>query len=939
MSTKTTFKRIALVAVASLGFGVVPANATDTPILVSSFTSSLSLTHTSATVVGYATGNKDYSAAIFQMTAIGNNGQSAAIFTGETITASVTGLPAASAGNATPAANQLKITPVKSNDSGVFSTAVTGNTVASTSGLGAAIGAGDSAGSKDNVALAAGKLPTRENSVYYFAVTPAADAAVDAGNYTITIRLRDTTGFTTSYPVTVNFVTSAADSGAVLVPTVTGRFVEGESTSVYTTDRNMAVTIRNAAGGRVFAAGAADFRPAAPDIAVALTKSTGVLRSETLTAADDGAAATDHVAITTATAAAAATTTTNAVVAVTAADKQTANVRVQRLNGNYGIRLGTALAAASSVTLGDLLRVRYGSTSATAALTIVPAASAGTTGVTSITATGAVKTAAAATVPLTTKSVTFSFKVTDTTTAQTGYATYYELDNGASCSAGDMSIADTTAPVKVLTDADGVASITVTNAFPLTGCTTAVTWSGTVTNANPTQTVTWAKAAAASALPTPGGSFQAALKSSNKITWTIVDQFGAVMPGATVTFGHTGANAPTTSPTAVVSDANGQVSYTVVDALAVSATATSTTGATDTVSVASVNAAAPTSTGAITITYKTTLDVVSKLYSTYKYAGATAATLIPTTVLAGASSTGVVASGLDQYDWSKAIAAATVAGYTGVVSLNFTARTSADVAVTGIPTVVTVTGGFIQGSDLKLATTRTIYANEDILVVGAKTGVVTVTAKNGTLTQTASILFVNAKEDARVLSATESNGTITAKTVDFQGNPVAGVTVSVALSAGAGRLGNGATSATFTTAADGTVSFDVTGAATATISHTTVKAFLPAGYADAASTISTPGIAAGVSSVTVSTVGNTVVADAAQAAADAAAEATDAANAATDAANAAAEAADAATAAAQDSADAVAALSTQVSEMISALKKQITALTNLVIKIQKKVRA
>jgi hypothetical protein len=79
--------------------------------------------------------------------------------------------------------------------------------------------------------------------------------------------------------------------------------------------------------------------------------------------------------------------------------------------------------------------------------------------------------------------------------------------------------------------------------------------------------------------------------------------------------------------------------------------------------------------------------------------------------------------------------------------------------------------------------------------------------------------------------------------------------------------------------------------------------------------------------------------EAATAAADAAAEATDAANAATDAANASAEAGDAATAAAQDAADAVAALSTQVSEMIDTLKKQITALTNLVIKIQKKVKA
>ena len=87
------------------------------------------------------------------------------------------------------------------------------------------------------------------------------------------------------------------------------------------------------------------------------------------------------------------------------------------------------------------------------------------------------------------------------------------------------------------------------------------------------------------------------------------------------------------------------------------------------------------------------------------------------------------------------------------------------------------------------------------------------------------------------------------------------------------------------------------------------------------------------------TVADDAATAAANAAGDAAAEATDAANAATDAANAAAEAADAATAAAQDAADAVAALAVSVSEMVNALKKQITSLTNLVIKIQKKVRA
>jgi hypothetical protein len=76
--------------------------------------------------------------------------------------------------------------------------------------------------------------------------------------------------------------------------------------------------------------------------------------------------------------------------------------------------------------------------------------------------------------------------------------------------------------------------------------------------------------------------------------------------------------------------------------------------------------------------------------------------------------------------------------------------------------------------------------------------------------------------------------------------------------------------------------------------------------------------------------------DAAQTAAE---EATAAANDATDAALSAAEAAEAATAMAQEAVDAVAELSAQVTSLISALRAQITALTNLVVKIQKKVKA
>jgi hypothetical protein len=120
----------------------------------------------------------------------------------------------------------------------------------------------------------------------------------------------------------------------------------------------------------------------------------------------------------------------------------------------------------------------------------------------------------------------------------------------------------------------------------------------------------------------------------------------------------------------------------------------------------------------------------------------------------------------------------------------------------------------------------------------------------------------------------------------------------------------------------------------------TIKGFMPVNSATVAFslTLGTAGVATAAQGAVLNataTVSNAEV----QASQDAAAEATDAANAATDAANAAAEAADAATAAAQDAADAVAALSTEVAAMITALKKQITALTNLVIKIQKKVKA
>jgi len=177
-----------------------------------------------------------------------------------------------------------------------------------------------------------------------------------------------------------------------------------------------------------------------------------------------------------------------------------------------------------------------------------------------------------------------------------------------------------------------------------------------------------------------------------------------------------------------------------------------------------------------------------------------------------------------------------------------------------------------------------------------------------------------------------TKGTVTLTLKDKDGNPVADGDYAALAAVATGTI---TPSSPVTTAIMGT-----SGTRTVLSGITTSTFYAPVtpGTLTLSGAVGAAGSAALAGTAIATT--TTIIGDGvAQAAADAAAEATDAANAATDAANAAAEAADAATAAAQDAADAVAALSTQVSEMIDALKKQITALTNLVIKIQKKVKA
>jgi flagellin-like hook-associated protein FlgL len=365
---------------------------------------------------------------------------------------------------------------------------------------------------------------------------------------------------------------------------------------------------------------------------------------------------------------------------------------------------------------------------------------------------------------------------------------------------------------------------------------------------------------------------------------------------------------------------------------------------------------------AVVYTYLATVPVVATFAGFYDLAEtqtaiASRVTPVPTTGIYNAAGTRLLIN--DARDYTGVIARS--GSLTNeLVAFRYNATTAAGAAAVGVITTVTISsGGYFLGSGDVRSSSRTLVtdANGDIgfYAGSTATGAITITVTAGSATATGAMWIGNAATDARYITMTgpatgTANGAMLPYVVnvtDRFGNAVSGVQLSLTAT-GAAAFAGGATTQTFTTDSTGTFTFQGTSYNTAGGAGTFRASASSSGnhFADPAGFVGTTAVestvTAGTSSATVAVTfseGISAVETAAQAASDAAAEATDAANAATDAANAAAEAADAATAAAQDAADAVAALSTQVGEMVNALKKQITALTNLVIKIQKKVKA
>ena len=926
MSTKTTFKRVALVAVASMGFGVLttvaPANAAAT------YTASVTPNTTSLTVVGGA--DTTSNAGIIRLNTTNDAGDAAALFANETITVSVVGVPTSvdSTMNLAAGKDDINFAIV----TGDYAAGFTLEGSAVTNGAGLDITAANTTetsnladGTKDGVSVL---------NTYSLAMYPDS-TAVDMGTYTVRIRLTDSTGFITDQTIKVQFVTSAASAGAVITPTVKGAIYKGSPIG-HTTDNQITATLRDANGGLIQVAhptpGA--YKVGAPVLSAALVDKDGAVLEALNQVDDNGTAARDHVAGT----------------GVLAQD-----AKRKTLDGNYGITTSGNLTSDLSTT--NLVRVRYGNVSATAAVTLygtvtpVLANSSISVKATGITAAN-IASGTPFAVPLSTTSASVSVTAKVGSDLQLNAPITFTVTWSGNQSAGDVSPKSAT-PTVVLTDSAGVASITVTNKNPANGAKATVLISGfTAAGATTTRVIDWAKSYPTTV--TQSSSQAVKIGATTVVTATVTDQFGLPVAGEVLQPAITGANANTTALATVTTDAAGSASISVTDAKGVEA---STTLGSDTVAFTTTNynAAGAKVSGSTKLTYVAAVPVIAAMTAWYSLDETPAAGTYLPVPTAGITDAGTYLTVPVTRDNSKLI---TAGSSTSDDLVAFQIQTGAKL----VPVVITGTKGtFILGSIGQQLATRTIITDADGYAnfVGGSTtaGANTFTATAGTVTVSASFWLKNAASaaDARFVTLTgpttgTANGdaiSFVATATDRYGNPISGVTLSVSAT-GAGSLAGGATLASFVTDSTGSFTFQGSSkvAAGGSATYKVVASSPAADFSSLAGKVGTTSVdsslAAGNSSASVTVAyaaGEDAAAANAQAATDAAAEATDAANAATDAANAAAEAADAATAAAQDAADAVAALSTQVSEMVNALKKQITALTNLVIKIQKKVRA
>jgi len=918
MSTKTTLKRIALVAVSALGFGVLssvaPASATSgnvtpTAIVVGTIpTAQVGVANvTPITVTApYTVGGSD----------------------SFTVNVRVTSAPAGSAfaGLAT-ASKDLAGTGVGSF---VAATYATGSTVGAV--LTISLGTGNAGTLGASALVASDKM------------TVGSTYASDAGR---------TVSTTSAYAFRVNLTPDKPGSYTLLVSTNAGAtiapYAAGDANTSYTVSTASQVTsvtlasvtgssTANGSYGQIFKATIKDATGAVAQLAP----------NETITLSSDKTT-TDIGQI----------TATNGTTTYGGAGVSQTLDSGDFTNGvaYFAIKDSTATAVTAAITATGSGLLSSTITSSVTATTVV----AGTTTTGTIADTASAVRPGSGHVGITTAAAT----VTDTAaTTATSHAYTLTLAGITAATKIETEVTDTSGKITgvpgliyggtATSTAAGLVSISVTATLSTAG--QSFIWLADLGTTDAQVTVTSATAAASTTSLTGGTptTLSQAHGASTATMAVVKDQFGAVVANSVVTISTTGRNASTTDTT-LATDTNGRISYTRTDA-GTSASANKqdvvtfdgagSTNPTVTINYGSVAVGSITCTNgneldtATSVTYRdissgdgAEAGVASLCTVTVKDANgaimvgvpvtttttSTTAAVTSTTATLYTGSAGTVAPQVYAWATGKQTFTVTAGAVTNTETLNYHQETA---------TEVRSISAALSGNIVKV-TAKDRFGNvvPGVRIYGTRVG--TGTFGGGSATANAITGSSVVDDENEGIAEFIVNGGSDATTFKFQ----------VASAADTPDATYGYTDAVKDSSDDGTTALTAYTAGTVYLDEEGVGASFNAAGVNSV-TVSVP---AAVNSAKVSADAATA---AAEAATDAAAEAIDAANAATDAANLAAEAADAATVAAEearDAADAATAaveeLATQVATLMAALKAQITTLANTVAKIAKKVKA
>jgi len=768
MSTKTTFKRIALVAVAALGFGVLssvaPATAANGRVASAITIGSATTFRTSAVNVipitvtfPSTTADTDTTTVTVQITAAPTTG-------GNANAASVLGTGAGAGANnaSTASAGSGKVLYFAADANG---TVLSGNALQALGAAGSPDATiADGKGSAGQLqAVSGGATGLSQGAAGNVSAAAISVAATTAGVQTKTVYLVMTPDLSGSYTILVGSNATgrsyyvAGDTSATATFTTTGAVAKVALTAMNTspvgTGSSFGVVLKavltDSAGNGTTLGSLDSIQLTSSDsldtfthCALADANCAGTVTNGNLTRAmftngvgffkvtNSGSAST----ISTITATGSGTLPTTVTSSVAATFKKLSDL---------------GLTASNTVTVGKAATTGYDGTITAGSTSVLNVSSSATSSAVKLTyATDATTVAALAALTSTGYgyvTVTDSNRKIFGAEAQVGiaYTPVYSIAAAATSSTLTISHAALSTSSNTYSIAMPTASDTVVGA----AASTAVTMTGASGGSKGTNVLT----------ATPAGPIAAAAKGKITIAANLVNRYGVAIASAPVTATVAGRN--TVAATALVTDADGNVSFSYTDA--------GTTATNDTVTFTNASSSDANATATVTVSYSTAA--------------------VSTVTITGGDTTDSKANATVSV---KPIAAGD-GTEAGAVAITATVKDANGSLLIGVPVTFSVagTGVAIPTTGVTVYTGSAGTAASSVYAWVA--GTYTYTATAGGVSTTGKITFGSiTAANARVLSATVEGNVVTAKVVDRFGNPVKGVTV-YATKSGAGYFGSG----------------------------------------------------------------------------------------------------------------------------------------------------